>query len=486
MHINRRIRLQLATFIGVSIVAITVMSFAYLRVPSLLFGIGQYTVTVQLSEAAGLYKRANVTYRGTEVGQVDDVRWADSGVEAVLSLKSSIKIPSNLRAEVHSQSAIGEQYVALLPRDSNSPPLRQGSVIARADTTVPPDINTLLDATNRGLQAVPRDNLKTTVDESYTAFGGLGPDIARLVKGSTALAIDARANLDELTNVIDNTPTILDTQTDTASSVHAWAAHLADVATALKSHDSALSGVLQNGPEAAAEVRRLFDRVKPTLPVLLANLVSVGEVGVTYRDNLEQVLVLVPQGVAQSQGTMMANRGTKQDYSGALLSFNLNFNVPPPCLTGFLPPTQMRAPSLEDAPDRPKGLLYCRVPQDSTLNVRGARNYPCETRPGKRAASVELCESDEPYVPLNDGFNWKGDANATLSGQGVPQFPTGTAPPPGYSLQPPAPPPVAVAEYDPNTGTYIGPDGKLYSRTDLIPGATENRTWESMLLPPAG
>ena len=74
--------------------------------------------------------------------------------------------------------------------------------------------------------------------------------------------------------------------------------------------------------------------------------------------------------------------------------------------------------SLEDYPDRPAGDLYCRVPQDSPFNVRGARNYPCLTVPGKRAPTVKMCESDEQYVPLNDGYNWKGDPNATLSGQG--------------------------------------------------------------------
>ena len=60
-----------------------------------------------------------------------------------------------------------------------------------------------------------------------------------------------------------------------------------------------------------------------------------------------------------------------------------------------------------------------------TSNVRGVRNIPCETKPGKRAPTVEMCESDEQYVPLNDGYNWKGDPNATLSGQGVPQYAPG-------------------------------------------------------------
>ena len=84
---------------------------------------------------------------------------------------------------MHSQTAIGEQYVALLPRNDTSAPLQDGDVISRDRTSVPPDINSLLDATNRGLQAIPHDNLKTVIDESYTAFGGLGPELSRIVKG---------------------------------------------------------------------------------------------------------------------------------------------------------------------------------------------------------------------------------------------------------------------------------------------------------------
>ena len=50
-------------------------------------------------------------------GRADaDVRLTNTGAEAVLQLKSGIHIPADLSAEVHSVSAVGEQYVALLPR----------------------------------------------------------------------------------------------------------------------------------------------------------------------------------------------------------------------------------------------------------------------------------------------------------------------------------------------------------------------------------
>jgi phospholipid/cholesterol/gamma-HCH transport system substrate-binding protein len=182
----------------------------------------------------------------------------------------------------------------------------------------------------------------------------------------------------------------------------------------------------------------------------------------------------------------VAKRNTKQDYMGDYLFLNLNLNLPPPCTTGFLPAQQRRAPTFEDYPDRPAGDVYCRIPQDAPFNVRGARNLPCETVPGKRAPTVKMCESNEYYVPLNDGYNWKGDPNATLSGQPIPQLPPGSPPAPAVPPPGPAPPPIAAAEYDPATGTYVGPDGRVYTQSNLARSATEEQTWQTMLLPPAG
>ncbi len=154
--------------------------------------------------------------------------------------------------------------------------------------------------------------------------------------------------------------------------------------------------------------------------MLLTNLVSVNQVLITYRADLEQILVLLPTGTGFAQAIGVPNRNsTGSPYgAGQFLSFNLNLNLPPPCTTGFLPPQQLRAASLEDYPDPPAGTVYCRIPQDSPNNVRGARNIPCETKPGKRAALASVCESDEPYVPLNDGYNWKGDPERDAVGPG--------------------------------------------------------------------
>src|SRR5271168_1359119 len=471
MHLDRRIKIQLAILSVIALVALWVMSLHYVKLPAMLFGVGRYTVKMELAQTGGLYQTGNVTYRGTEVGRVQAVRLTNSGVEAELSLKSGIDIPRDLKAEVHSQSAVGESYVELLPRNGTSRPLKNGDMIPLAETSVPADINALLSAADTALQAIPHDNLKTVIDESYTAVGGLGPELSRLVKGGSNLAIDARKNLDPLVALIDEFQPVADSQINTSDAIQAWAAHLATVTTDLQNHDQALAGVITNSGPALDQSRALIERLQPTLLTLLANLTSVAQVALTYQNDIESLLVIFPESINAEQAGILGNVNTKQAYKGQYLSFNLNINLPPPCNTGFLPVQQQRVPVRQDYPDRTNGELYCRIPQDSDMNVRGVRNDPCETKPGKRAPTVEMCESDEPYVPLNDGLFWKGDPNATLSGQRVPQYPKGGAPySPGEHWHPPPEspvrPPVAIP-YDPATGNYVGPDGRHYSDSDL-------------------
>ena len=489
LRLNRRTWIQLSILTLVTVVSCGAMAFNFMKLPSTLFGIGEYNVAVDLPQSGGLYQTSVVTYRGTDVGQVKSVEVTATGVRAVLAMRSGVKVPSDVQASAHSRSAIGEQYIELTPlpgkNGEHSRPLRAGDVIPAGRVDVPVDVGHLLDITNRALQAIPRDNLRTVIDETNRAVGGLGPELSRIVDGSTALAIAGGQTVDPLATLIDQSPPVLNSQVQTSDAIATWASRTAAIMAQFKAQNAAVRDLLTQGTSGLEESRALLDRVAPAVPLLFANLVSLGDIAVVYRHDIEQLLVLFPQGIAGMAAIVVPSSNTKQELRGAQLDFNLNINLPPPCTTGYLPPTQRRSPASVDAPDRPAADLYCRLPQDSELNVRGARNIPCETKPWKRAPTVELCESDEEYVPLNEGYNWKGDPNATNTGQGVPQYPPGQdprlPPPLGTARTAPAPPPVAVATYDPATGDYIGPDGRRYTQSDLAhPGA---KSWQQLLVP---
>ena len=95
LRLTRPVWTQLAILAAITVVAVGVMAFGFVKVPALL-GIGRYTVTVDLPASGGLYPTSVVNYRGTEVGSVKSIDVTDDGVRAVLTLNSSIAIPSDV------------------------------------------------------------------------------------------------------------------------------------------------------------------------------------------------------------------------------------------------------------------------------------------------------------------------------------------------------------------------------------------------------
>ena len=392
--LTRFVRIQLAIFAVVGIIGVLLMTLWYVQAPTLL-GIGKMTVTLDLPAAGGLYRFSNVTYRGVQVGRVTGLALTPHGAQATLSLDSSPKIPADLQAQVRSISAVGEYYVDLRPRNDSPPYLHDGSVIAAKNATMPQPIAPVLDQTSALLNSIPKGKLSTLLDESNRAFNGAGYDFGSLFDSSAQLSHDLNGVADRARTLTEDSGPFLDAQARGADSLRLWAHSLAGFSGQLATNDPQFRTLLHQGPGALDEASQLLDQIKPTLPVLLANLTTVGQIGVTYHASLEQVLVLLPPFTAAIQSF----NGTKATDGLATGAFNLVISDPPACTVGFLPPSQWRSPADTRIVDTPDG-LYCKLPQDSPIAVRGARNYPCMGQPGKRAPTVEICESDKPFEPL--------------------------------------------------------------------------------------
>lgn len=470
---TRLVRWQLLVFATVTVLGVSVMAVGYMRIPDAV-GLGRYNVKVELADTGGLYATSNVTFRGSTVGRVTSVEVTGTGARAVLDLDSSIRVPADSRADVHSRSAIGEQYLDLVPGSSSSPYLADGDTIPVERTTVPQDIGPLLDTVNRSLRDIPRDQLATVIDTAYEAFDGQDPALRRLLDSVHALMRDGEENLGQTTALLRDIEPVLRSQADSSESIRRWASSLQVLSDQAAGRDAAVRRVIDRSPAALGQVNALFQQVRPTLPILLANAVSLGQVAVTYNPSLEQILVVMPQGISALATIAVPNMdGTERGF----LSFNTTtLNSSPPCTTGFLPASARRDGSAVDSPPRPDQALYCAIPQDSQIAVRGSRNLPCMGRPGRRAPTVEICKRDEPYRPLGDN-PWFGEP-AAVEGDPTPGAPISPSSHSGGDA------PVAVAPYDPRTGVVSTPGGTTFVRDDL--GSTSggrNVTWKQMLTP---
>jgi phospholipid/cholesterol/gamma-HCH transport system substrate-binding protein len=442
--IDRFTKIQLAIFAVITAITLTIMAIFYLRLPAT-FGIGTYGVSADFVAGGGLYKNANVTYRGVAVGRVDSVGLNPNGVTAEMRLNSGTPIPSNVTATVKSVSAVGEQYIDLVPpSDPATIKLHNGSRIERQNTRIGQDVAELLKRAETLINSLGDTRLRELLHETFIAANGSGPELARLIESARLLVDEANANYPQVSQLIDQAGPFLQAQIRAGADIKSLSDGLARFTSEVHQADPQLRSTLANAPSAADEASTAFSGIRPSFPALAASLANLGRVGVIYHKSIEQLLVVLP---ALFAAITTAAGGAPQD-EGAKLDFKLDLNDAPPCAVGFLPPPLMRTPADETLREVPKD-LYCKVAQNDPSTVRGARNYPCQEFPGKRAPTIQLCRDPKGYVPV--GRNpWRGppvpyDTPVTnglnvLPPNKFPYIPPGADPDPGVPIAGPPPP----------------------------------------------
>lgn len=444
--LSRLTRFQLSIFAIVTVLTVGAISIFYLQLPAAV-GIGTYRVTADFVAGGGLYQNANVTYRGVTIGRVESVGLTDDGVVAKMRLNSGTPVPENVTATVKSVSAVGEQYVDLVPPDeASNAMLRDGSNIGVDRTAIGQDIAGLLQEADALVTSVGDSRIQDLLRETFKAFNGSGPELARMIQSARLLVDEANANYGQVNQLIDQVGPFLDAQIRSGDDIRSLADGLARFTTEVANADPQLRSTLQTVPGATAEANELFSGIRPSFPVLAANLANFGRIGVIYRKSIEHSLVVFPALMA---ALLTVGGGLPAD-EGAKLDFKIDLQDPPPCLTGFVPASEMRSPADETLRELPKD-LYCKTPQNDPAVVRGARNYPCQEFPGKRAPTVQLCRDPRGYVPIGNN-PWRG-----------PPVPLGTpmdvmeddTPEDGRNILPPNKFPYIPPQVDPDPGPPV-------------------------------
>src|ERR1700739_1347304 len=508
--LTRRIKIQLTVFATLTAIAVAVLVVHYLHIPTLM-GVGQYTLKANLPASGGLYATANVTYRGITIGKVTTVEPTRKGGVATIRIADRYKIPIDASANVHSVSAVGEQYLDLVSEGNPGQYFSDGQTITKS--TVPAQIGPALDAANRGLAVLPKEKIAGLLDETAQAVGGLGPSLQRLVDATQAFVGDFKTNMSDVNDVIENSAPILDSQVNSGDTIERWAHNLNTLAAQTADQDQNLKSILSQAAPTADQVNAVFSDVGESLPQTLANLAIVLDMLKRYHNNVEHVLGPLPEFGSFAQTVLSSDT--------IVLDIALGINHPPPCMTGFLPASEWRSPADTNPAPLPAG-TYCKIPQDTLSNVvRGARNLPCVDVPGKRAATPRECRDNKPYVPL--GTNpWYGDPNQILTcpapaarcdqpvkpGQVIPAPSVDNGMNPAPANQVPGTPPAVSdplqrpgcgtvhanaqqptpcvytpsAVYSPRSGELIGPDGVKYSVENS--SHTGDDGWKQMLAPP--
>ena len=403
--ITRRTKLQLAIFALITMVGVAYVGARYARLDRLFFD-DSYRVAAHFADSGGIFKGAQVSYRGVTVGQVGELELTEKGVDVLLDIeKDAPKIPADTEAVVANRSAVGEQYVDLQPRTRQGPYLGDGDDIAMAMTKTPITTTKLLVDLDKTVNSVNKKNLTTVISELGTAFNGTGRDLGQIIDTSNSFIQTANDNFEMTTALLEDGNTVLDTQLDKASAIRSFAGDLSSFSDTLVKSDKDLRDVIENGSATANQLRTFLEENQVDLGELINNLVTTGEITGRHIDGTEMILVVYPYVVAGGYTVVDKDPGSGlyDAHFGLILTQN------PHVCTGGYDQGERRPP--QDGSNKPMNeSARCTEPAGTT-NARGGQHAPRRAGPAYRAPVVGTYDRESKTVDLG------GDVpNVTYSG----------------------------------------------------------------------
>lgn len=367
---TRLVRYQLIMFAVIAVVGVVYVGAKYIRIDHML-GLGQYTVQLRADRTGGLYKGAEVTYRGVPVGRVGDLELSDSGVVVDLVIDSSSpKIPASAKAFVANRSAIGEQYVDLQPDTDDSPYLKDGSVITGAVTPIP--VEQLISSVDSFTRTVDLTALTTTVTELGKAFDGKGDNLQIFVDSLNKFTQTFHETLPQTIQLIRDGRIVLGTQSEQSAAILQFSDGLDQLTAQLRSNDPDVRRLIGTGTDFGDQFGALLNESGGPLTEDLTNLRQLLQTISPKFYALQPLLQMLP---LLSIGASATAPGDGTSHFGLVLEVN----NPPACTVGYegtqriLEEMKAQNPDFDDTRDEfPFNKdATCRVPFGNPTAVRG-------------------------------------------------------------------------------------------------------------------
>ncbi len=326
----------------------------------------RYRVIATFPDAGGVFTNQEVTYRGVTVGQVGRMTVVEDGVDIELLIDEGTKIPEDdVEARVMFKSAVGEQFVDILPGSDEGPYLADGSRIPLEQTSIPVSTQDLLATLQAVLEGVPPEALKGAIDSAGEALAGRGDDIATILDSMARLAELFGDRAPEVRGILRNGTKVGSAFVASREDFAAAVRDLVIVSATLEGSTDELERLLRGANVTSEELVGLIRESRPDLHQTIAELAEINEIQAEKQNALEALFEYLPRGLGNVVKTFEPTTG--------LIRFGLvNDNANHACSYG----TERRQPE-DRGPHLPPRNARCKnAPEGEESPVPGAAPLP--------------------------------------------------------------------------------------------------------------
>lgn len=275
----RTIRINLVVFAVLATATIvwgatTLFSFERIERP--------FTVTAEFESSPGLTSGFQVTYLGTRIGTVSAVDLEPGKSVVELKIDRGVEIPATLQAAARRQSAIGEPYVNLEPREGTNPDegprLQEGDTVELKHTTVPISYAALFKSVENLVNAVEPEPLEILFREIAAALQDRGDEWRTIIVGSRDLTDNLVENADAIDQMIADIGSLAEIAADNRDSITTSIDNLTVLADSLTELEGPVSEFLVDAPPLVNLLNRVLAQADESLLCTVDGLTALREI----------------------------------------------------------------------------------------------------------------------------------------------------------------------------------------------------------------
>jgi len=316
MRLTRRLVINTAAFVILSALLTFILA---VQVLPTVFG-STYKIYGIFSAAGGVATNQEVSYRGVQVGRVGKMSLTRDAVKIEMVINSKYKIPKDgTRARVLFKSAVGEQFVDLLPVRKDGPTFRPGDVIPESMTSIPLQIEDLLRELNTVLSSIDPKDIGTAIHELGQGLTGHGKDIKALILALDKLATTGADHQQEIADLLANGADLQDSFNASRADFEKAIDSLSTVLQTTAAHRANLTNTLVSSRELDTDLLDLLDKREKQLNQIVADLGTATRTTHMHQEDLDRLLTYL--------GPFLAD--VSQAYYAPYFVFNLVANPEP-------------------------------------------------------------------------------------------------------------------------------------------------------------
>lgn len=258
---------------------------------------GVYTLSADLSDAAGIQPGNEVRVAGIRVGQVKGVRLTPEAARIEMEIASDIDLPIETRLEVKLKTLLGQKFIDLqMPTGSDSSDqggqmLRGGDVIPLSLTEVPFDIYQAATEGTDVLAEIDKDSLRELLNVLAGTFEGSSDELRRALVGLDRVGTILGNKSPKISRLLGNLQKVSGTLDSAGGDLGGILDRSAEVLGTLAERRVAISSLLAAADDLGQNLGTLVQVARGSLQLGVTDLDSLLAVAESELDSIEQALL---------------------------------------------------------------------------------------------------------------------------------------------------------------------------------------------------